>query len=273
MSRKRGLLTVLCMALWLTAGMTWAGQSQSVGTYNGGQTDIMAGVIVDYMGKLRFEVYQRGTTTPIEGASVELYVTSLERYVLLGMSDANGVFELDIAYNTDSTTDLDAQFQTVDGTLTFKGTLLYLNNNELQYQIYKSGWLPYPYQGTVVLAWDEIPQVITVYLYKQDTGGGGNGGGGGGGSSTSSGGSGSGSTGSSSPLDDLFTLIDENAPLAGLEMGDVGGIPKTGVEGAIPYWIAGVLFFLLAGGILVFLWKKEQGIEDRERRYRDEQSA
>lgn len=269
MSRKNRLLAgILYMALWLTAGMAWAGQGQGTVSENNGQTDIEAGVIVaDYMGKLRFEVYRQGTTTPIEEASVELYIPSRDRYVLLGLTDANGIFELDFNYNSDSSADLAAQFLASDGTLAFQGTLLYLTSNEIQYQVYKSGWLPYPYQETETLTINQDTQVITVYLYKQSTGGGS---GGGGGSSTSSGGSGSGG----SSLDDLFELIEDEAPLAGLDPGEKAGqLPKTGVEGAVPYWIAGTVFFLLAGGILVFLWKKEQELKKRERRYGDEKNA
>lgn len=263
MNKNKGLLTgILCMILWLAAGTAWAGQGTVV--ENNGQTDVVAGVVVDYMGKLRFEVYQRGTTTPIEGASVELYIPSLDRYILFGLTDAEGAYELDIAYNMDPSANLEDQFQTVDGTLSFQGILLYLNSNEIRYQIYKSDWLPYPYQGTEILSGNQVPHVVTVYLYKKSTGGGGSGGGG---SSTSSG-------GSSSSQDDPATLIEEAAPLAGLDGGDkTGGIPKTGVEGAVPYWIAGAAFFLLAGGILMFLWIKEQEIKNRERRYGDEKSA
>lgn len=264
MNRKKRLLTgILCMALCLTAGTAWAAQGQGTVSENNGQTDIMAGVVVDYMGKLRFEVYKEGTTTPIEEASVELYIPSRDRYILLGLTNSNGALELDVSYNPSA--DLAAQFLNADGTLAFQGTLLYLNSNEIQYQVYKSGWLPYPYQGTEVLIINQDTQVITVYLYKKSTGGGGG--------STSSGGSSSGNSGGSS-RDDLFDPNDGEVPLPDLNEGEkTGGIPKTGVEGAVPYWFASAVFFLVAGGIFGFLWKKEQDIKKRERRYWGEKNT
>lgn len=251
---RRGV--ILWMALWLTAGTVWA--SQGTMTAGDGQTEVMAGVVVDYMGKLRFEVYQQGTTTPIEGASVELYITSLDRYVLLGLTDSDGACELDVAYNMDPSANLDDQFENIDGTLKFQENLLLLNSNEIKYQVYKSGWKPYPYQGTEILEGNEVPHVVTVYLYKTSTSGGSGGGSG----------SGSGSSGSSSTADNsIIQIEDEEVPLADFTEGEkTGGIPKTGVEGAVAYWIAGAVFFLLAGGILMFLWNKELEIRRRERR-------
>lgn len=218
MSRKRILLTgVLCIALWLTAGTPEASQRQGIVAGNNSQTDIVAGVVVDYMGKLRFEVYQQETKTPIEGVAVEVYITSLGRYVLLGLTDVDGASELDI-------------------------TTLYLNSSEIQYQLYKSGWLPYPYRGTEILEENKVLHVVTVYLYR---------------AGTSSDDSGSvSSSGGGTSADDV-TLIEEPFPSPGLDEKKTGGIPKTGVGGAIPYWVAGSVFFLLAGGIMMFLEIKE----------------
>lgn len=269
--KKRLLIGIMCLAAWMTAGTVWAGEGQVSDSGNGGQTDILAGVIVEYMGKLRFEVYQQGTTIPIEGASVELYIPSLGRHVLLGMTDANGVYELE--YSLDTPADPDSQFQTVDGALIFQGTLLYLSSSEIQYQIYKSGWYPYPYQGMEILSGHEVPCVITVYLYQESvepTTSGGSGNGGSGSSGSGSSGTGSTSDGGAS-TDDAITIINDPFPGAGLNEGEnAGGIPRTGVEGAIPYWIAGALFFLLAGGILLFLWKNGTGNKENEERCENE---
>ncbi|MGL5437027.1 MAG: LPXTG cell wall anchor domain-containing protein [Lachnospiraceae bacterium] len=248
--KRRVLLWLVGVVLWLTAGAAWANSGAQ--TVKDGQTEIMAGVVVNYMGKLRFLVLERNTLNPIEGASVELYIPSLDRYVLFGLTDTNGIYELDIAYNTDPNADLNSQFTAVNGDYSFQGSLLYLNSNKIVYQVYKAGWLLYPTQGEEVLTGEEMPQVITVYLYQK--GGDGNGGGGG----SSSGGSSSGTT--------PTQQVDPFPENAGDDSAQTGGLPKTGVEGAITYWIAGLIFFMFAGGILWYLLKKEKEVKERERR-------
>ena len=62
-------------------------------------TKIVAGVVVDYLGILRFHVLERDTVNPIEGASVELYIPALDRYVLAGTTDSRGVLEMEVAYD------------------------------------------------------------------------------------------------------------------------------------------------------------------------------
>ncbi len=254
---------VLGMMLTLVAGTAWAAETDREALAgSGNDTEVQAGVVVDYMGKLRFEVYKKGTTTPIEGASVELYIPSLDRYVLFGLTDADGAYEVNIAYNMDPGTDLNAQFEDVDGTPRFEGNLLFLDDNQIKYQVYKSKWLPYPSQGETVLAGNKIPHVVTVYLYQSDGSSGGK-------DPVKPGTPGSNSGGNpSSPIGQLLSLLDEMVPLSGLleENPPTGGIPKTGVEGAVPYWIAGMVFFISAGGILGYLLKKEKEIKTRERR-------
>jgi len=238
MNRKKGILTgILCIALLLTAGTTWANHGQGAVSENNGQTDIMAGIVVHFMGKLRFEVYQLGTKTPIEGVSVELYITSLDRYVLLGLTNVDGVYELDIAYNTDTSSNLGNRFQTLDGSSAMQETLLYFNSNEIRYQIYKSGWRPYPYHGSEKLEENKVLRVVIVYLYR---------------SGTSSGGSGTGSSGSKSSYDLNIPAVEPFPPDPLYEGEKTGGIPKTGVGEATPCWFAGAVFFLLAGGVFIF---------------------
>lgn len=200
-----------------------------------GQTEMIAGVVVDYMGKLRFLVVDKAQGDPIEGASVELYIPSLNRYVLFGITDRNGVYELDVAYNINSSVPDDDQFIKDNGEYRFDGTLVYLNDNNIQYRAYKAGWSPYAYYGTHVLKGDEIPETIIIKLYKIKGGSGSN----------------QHASGGDTAVDEpLFEIPGDGIPP---DFGEgTGGIPKTGVEGAIRYWALGLLFFLLAGAAI---WK------------------
>ena len=261
MNKKKSIvLWLVCGLLWLFSGTVFADTTGGATPKDNGQTEITIGVVVNYMGKLRFEVYKKNTTTPIPGASVELYLSSLERYVLLGVTDEQGVYELDVAYDMSASRSAspgDNQFETTDGNVSFQGNVLYLTSNEINYQIYKSGWLPYPHQGELILESKKVPQKEIVYLYQTDDGG----------------------EGPEDPkppippvppkepggfgkdvLDSISKILteifDQLTPTGRLESD--GTIPKTGVEGAMQYWILGLLFFLSAGGILGHLIRKER---------------
>lgn len=242
MGKKRTILTCLvCMFLLLTGQSALAASEGGAEPVRDGQTDVMAGVVVDYMGKLQFLVVDRDTKNPIPGASIEIYIPSLDRYVLFGVTDANGVLELDVAYGERS-----GQFTESGGQTVFAGTTLFLKDNNISYRAYKADWLPYPYEGTTVLETREVPQIITIELYKKKKD---SGGGGGGGSS----GGGSGESISAFPIGDL------NIPMANITADQTaGGIPKTGVEGTMQYWIAGLLFFLIAGGLVALILKYDK---------------
>lgn len=242
MGKKRTILMCLvCMFLLLTGQSAMAASEGGAEPVRDGQTDVMAGVVVDYMGKLQFLVVDRDTKAPIPGASIEIYIPSLDRYVLFGVTDANGILELDVAYGERS-----GQFTESDGQTVFAGTTLFLKDNNISYRAYKADWLPYPYEGTTVLETREVPQIITIELYKEKKGGGGGGGG-------SSSGGGSGETISTFPIEDsdipLINITDEQV---------ASGIPKTGVEGTLQYWIAGLLFFLIAGGLVGLILKYDK---------------
>ncbi len=261
MKRKNPILMwiismVLCLSFTLSA---LANSSGGVTAKTDGSTDIVAGVVVDYMGKLKFVVLDRDTLEPISGASIEIYIPSIDRYVLFGITDAEGAYELDIAY--DMSTVVSNDFQEVDGNTVFQGDLLYLTSNTIQYRAYKSTWKPYPYAGNVVLDTKEVPQVVYIYLYKDEpkpTKPGGGGGGGGGGSKDTN-----------PPLE---TIVDEEVPLGEFPgTGTGSGIPKTGVEGAIQYWVAGLIAFLVAGGLLWFVLLRDKE-KDKENDKDDESS-
>lgn len=247
MGKKRTILMCLvCMFLLLTGQSAMAASEGGAEPVRDGQTDVMAGVVVDYMGKLQFLVVDRDTKNPIPGASIEIYIPSLDRYVLFGVTDASGILELDVAYGERS-----GQFTESGGQTVFAGTTLFLKDNNISYRAYKSDWLPYPYEGTTVLETREVPQIITIELYKKkkDSGGGGGG---------SSSGGGSGETIST------FPISVSDIPLANATVDQTaGGIPKTGVEGTMQYWIAGLLFFLIAGGLVTLILKYDKAADDR----------
>lgn len=243
---KRGLRIawLLICSLWLMAMTSWAatsGGAETVEIEADNNTEIYAGVVVDYMGKLKFHVTDRDTGNPIPGASVEIKIKvgDEERYVLFGVTDENGCLEIDIAHAKGQTIKVDE----IDGKLTFTGTLLYLENNQIEYRVYKAGWLPYPKEGTALLESKEIPQTVEVQLYKKSEGGGNGGGGENGGGNK------------------VPSVPDTPAEGPGEGPGPEPPaviIPKTGVEGYIPIWAAGAMLFLAGAGILVYLLHKEK---------------
>jgi len=98
MNRRRILVVLLmCMFLLLSAQTALAETSGGAWRDPSG-THITAGVMVDYMGKLRFTIVDADTGEPIPGASIEIYIATLDRYVLVGVTDANGNLEMDVAY-------------------------------------------------------------------------------------------------------------------------------------------------------------------------------
>ncbi|WP_186422428.1 hypothetical protein [Lacrimispora celerecrescens] len=262
MGKKRFFLSwLICNLLFLFVCFpAWADEnSLGKGTVpkRNGRTDIVAGVVVDYMGKLRFQVLDRDSNNPIAGVSVEIFIPSLNRYVLFGLTDSDGIYELDVAYNMVSSVPDSDQFIKNDENYTFHGTLVYLNDNNIQYRVYKAGWLPYPRNGSYILKGDKVPETITITLYQKKNGEDGDdnvtvhdktvpGG----------------SFPEGPPLDELPSDIPP--PLS--QGGGAGGIPKTGVEGALIYWAYGLIFFLLAGGAIWKLSKLDNESKETKRR-------
>mgnify|MGYP006866776588 CR=1 FL=1 len=234
------LAAVMCLFAFPAFADTGGGSE----TRTNGQTDVMAGVTVDYMGKLRFEAKEEKTMAPIPGASIELWIPGIlggnGAYVLFGITDEEGALELDIAYRKDQKN----QWIDSEGKLTFGGSILYLPENRIQYQAYKADWLPYPKQDEVILTWEEIPQVVTVLLHKK-------------GGSTGGGGSGGGETPESVPV----TVIPETPQIPEVPQLPGGRIPKTGVEQYARYWGTAFLFFLAAAvlaGVILHREKKKK---------------
>lgn len=262
--RKSIILWLFCSLLCLsTCFPTWADTAGGAEPVRNGQSEVQAGVVVNYMGKLRFEVLERGTRVPIPGASVEIFIDALDRYVLFGLTDGNGIYELDVAYNMDPNTPDSDQFTEVEGSYAFTGSPLYLSSNNIRYRVYKADWLPHPSIGETMLETTEIPQVITVYLHKRKNGDDP--------APTPTPTSpavippGSTPTGKSiinSINEILQSIMDSAIPQGGMNS---GAIPKTGVEGAVHYWLLGFVFFLVAGGIVCIMLKKDKKSKDIER--------
>ena len=61
-----------------------------------GTTDVWAGVAVDYMFPLRYEVYDAADKKPLEGASIEHYDYNASEYVFVGRTDANGLWQTEV---------------------------------------------------------------------------------------------------------------------------------------------------------------------------------
>ncbi len=270
MGRKKVLSSwLICSLLFLFVCFpAWADDNSpgegSVPKRNG-QTDIMAGVVVDYMGKLRFLVLDRDLGKPIADASVEIFIPSLNRYVLFGLTDSNGIYELDVAYNMNASVADSDQFTKNDSEdYTFQGTLVYLSDNNIQYRVYKAGWLPYPHEGSYLVKGDKVPETIIVKLYQKVTtpnkpGSGGSSSGG-----SLSGGKSPGGTSMNTPLADTPPSLNNT------EGTGTSGIPKTGVEGTFPYWAFGFVFFLLAGGVIRKLSKLDNESKETKRRDYDD---
>ena len=64
------------------------------------------------------------------------------------------------------------------------------------------------------------------------------------------------------PLD----ISDIMPPMGNGGGSGTGGIPKTGVEGALLYWAYGLIFFLLAGGAIWKLSRLDNESKERKRR-------
>lgn len=252
MKRRKPIVWLVLCLLWLFVSTAWASSSANKDSgfvpMEGNGTDVYTGIVVDYMGKLQFQVTERATGNPIPMASVEIYIASLDRYVLVGMTDENGILDLDVAYNM--TTGNPNNFTWVNGFLTIQGNFLYLDSNEIQYQVYKANWRPYPSKGTVTLDTKEIPQIVKVMLNKARPSEG-----------SSAGGGGSGGT--VKPVDNINPFEMELQPLEpGADIGNATGvIPKTGVEGAMGYWLIGLILFLISAGLLIYLFRKNRKAE------------
>ena len=210
-----------CISMLLPCGSAYAKTGEETMQEAGG-SQVLAGVSVDYTGRLEFLVLNRDTDLPVASASVEVYVPGEDRYMLVGVTDQAGGLKV----NAES-------------------------GSEIRYRVYRSGWLPYPQEGSVKLQQAETVQTVTVYLYRKGGGGGG-----------------SGSSGGSATVDSVVVMGSgqpgELHEIQEAYGSNTTGIPKTGVEGTAGYWLAAMIFLLSAGVILGYLLKLEKDREEKD---------
>ena len=192
------------------------------------------GAVMDYMGKLRLEVFDQATDQPVAGAAVELYVPGLDCYVLFGRTDNDGVYELDAAYNIGMLVPDHEQFIQNDGGYMFTGTLVYLTDDTIQYRIRKADWSPDPYTGSKVLEGKTIPETVRIYLDQKKSAG-------------EEGLSGQITTTGSKITQGSISVRDK---LLSISEGALTMNMPEGIKDAVYYWACGLLSFLLAGGLI-----------------------
>lgn len=257
--RKAAVLFAVCVAAMIGSGTGAMAKSGTSGEVDQSQmltpgkssTDITAGVTVDYMGKLRFIVKDEDTLEPLKGASVEIYVAGLDRYVLFGQSDENGLYELDAAYARDGEDPMD-QFTKKDGRITFSGKVASFDQNQILWKVYKKDYLPYPKEGEVMLNAVTLPYDVNVYLYKEPE-----------------------ETEAKEPdetettKNQVITPVDHSRPSSG------GRIPKTGIQQMFALWGIGLGLCVAAGIIMiVYLMKTKRALADESAegcRYKNEE--
>lgn len=245
--RKAAALFLICAAAMIGSqmgAMAKAGTSGNVDqsqmlTPGKSSTDITAGVTVDYMGKLRFIVKDEDTMEAIKGASVEIYVAGLDRYVLFGQSDENGIYELDAAYAGDGENPME-QYTKKDGRITFSGKVARFDENQVLWKVYKKDYLPDPKEGEVMLNAVTLPYDVNVYLYKEAE-----------------------ETETKKTVDTetettkkpKVTPVDHSRPSSG------GRIPKTGIQQMFAFLSIGLALCIIAGIIIVFYLMKTKKTE------------
>lgn len=254
--------------MWISTNTVLADAIGGIEPNPPGGTQVIAGVVVDYMAKVRFEVKEKVPPhDPIPGASIEIYVPSLSRYVLYGVTDSEGALEVNIIdeskqpdYQPPGTRPPNIGFSDItrtEGSLSFSRYLmLYLPNNTLTYKVYKSSYEPYPAYEQKKVNLDEIPTVYVTYLFKfrqrdpndpVDIG-------------DSSNGNGSGSVkGGNSTKVTEENIIETTPSVDPIDDGvGIDTLPKTGVKGYMNMWLTGAMLLALAMGIIIFLMKKDR---------------
>lgn len=249
-----GLLIWCCSGSGVSAKSGTSGEVKPTESYTPGKssTDISAGVVVDYMGKLKFIIKDEETAKPIEGASVELYVPELERYVLFGQSGADGIYQLDVSYGTG--TDEQKQYLQGESEAREKGRIAEFESNQIRWKVYKKDYLPYPAEGEVFLDAVTLPYEVEVSLYREpgetdetqateepdDTD----------------------DTEGTEPTETDTTETTKTPvtnPSGNQKPPHSGQIPKTGVEQALGYGMIGLGFCVAAAFLIIlYLYRKKE---------------
>lgn len=228
---------VLGFAAWGICGGESAASAGTLGGAEAGDTlapkknstDVLAGVVVDYMGRLQFVIRERATAKPVEGASVELYVPSLERYVLFGQSDEQGIYELDVTYG--EAEGKQEKYGVRERQAKAAGDTAVFENNRIRWKVYKKGYLPYPVKGEAMLDAINLPLEVEIMIEKEEEDG----------------------------EEPRQTEIQKNTETSKKPASNPvnptpprGKIPKTGVQQSIMYGVTGLAFCVIAGLFILF---------------------
>jgi hypothetical protein len=248
------ILYLMTLSLWGMGLETIYAANEVISTGTG-RTDISAGIMIDYMGILRFQVRDKDTLEPVEGAFIELYVKGLNKYILFGQSDENGIYQLDISYDQ---VNEEYQYMEKDGHITYIGSLAYFEESLIKWKVYKEGYQPYPETGEANLKELSTPYQIDVYLYKEQTK-----------PPIESEIESEDSTESSTQIEP--SAESENSDKSGGNLSDNGGnksgntgqknsgkMPKTGIERAVTLWSIGAGLCLVALSLILILWRRHE---------------
>lgn len=149
-------------------GGTETGQTNEPSTGEGA-TDVWAGVTVDYLFPLRYEVYDAADKTPLENASIEHYDYSAGEYVFVGRTDANGVWSTEVppSYWMNNIQGVKAG----DGAAVVDTTGLYTGEGALRHRVSRDGYELQ--EGLADVSVENLDGaatgIVRVYLKRSDT--------------------------------------------------------------------------------------------------------
>lgn len=208
-------LLILCMAVSAFA-------QENNGNLGGatGDTEIWAGVTVDYMFPLRYEVYDP-KNQPLSGVSIEHYDHNAKEYVYVGRTNENGIWETQIPADYFNNVIIGG----AQGVSVADTRALYEGNGELRHRLSKNGFLIVEGRADYTIELNEKREqviVVRVTMQYEDSA-----------SSSTPGPSDPGTSGTNPPAS-----VPNSRP-------NGGGLPQTGVPS---YWI-----FLAVGSLLLLL--------------------
>lgn len=228
-------LLVLCTAMSAfadsgTTGGTQSGNTSAPSTGDG-TTDVLAGVTVDYMFPLRYVVTNTGGQ-PIAGASIEHFDTSVNDYVFVGRTDADG------RWQTKVTPDF-----WMNGVMqqTGQAGVVYYENNafNIHHRVSAEGYITKEETAGATLETIDGETVGVVYVVLERK------------------------PGQATDTDQSHTSMQPTGTKTGKPTPTGGLLPKTGVQS---YWMplaAGSLLLLLAALLLARLLHEEKKNDDK----------
>ena len=220
MSKKMKKVRAGVLAFLLAAVSAFAQENN--GNLGGatGDTEIWAGVTVDYMFPLRYEVYDP-KNQPLSGVSIEHYDYNAKEYVYVGRTNENGIWETQIPADYFNNVIIGG----AQGVSVADTRALYEGNGELRHRLSKNGFLIVEGRADYTIELNEKREqviVVRVTMQYEDSA-----------SSSTPSPSEPGTSGTNPPAS-----VPNSRP-------NGGGLPQTGVPS---YWI-----FLAVGSLLLLL--------------------